>query len=85
MPLGDFEPGADIFSRFNRFGCYLGERQIVYYFNDMPYCAMPNLVGAGPWYMLMQVAVGGAVGQPSDPKAFPVRMYIGNVKVIQFS
>ena len=36
VPLGDFEPGADIFSRFNRFGCYLGERQIVYYFNDGP-------------------------------------------------
>jgi hypothetical protein len=85
VPLSDVEPGADIFSRFNRFGCYLGERQIVYYFNDRPYCAMPNLVGAGPWYMLMQVAVGGAVGQPSDPKAFPVRMYIANVKVIQFS
>ncbi len=84
VPLGDFEPGADIFSRFNRFGCYLGERQIVYYFNDRPYCAMPNLVGAGPWYVLMQVAVGGAVGQPSDPKAFPVRMCIANVKVIQF-
>jgi Glycosyl hydrolases family 16 len=85
VPLSDVEPGADIFSRFNRFGCYLGERQIVYYFNDRPYCAMPNLVGTGPWYMLMQVAVGGAVGQPSDPKAFPVRMYIANVKVIQFS
>jgi hypothetical protein len=85
VPLSDFEPGADIFSRFNRFGCYLGERQIVYYFNDRPYCAMPNLVGAGPWYMLMQVAVGGAVGQPSDPKAFPVRMYIANVKVVQIS
>jgi hypothetical protein len=33
----------------------------------------------------MQVAVGGAVGQPSDPKAFPVRMYIANVKVVRFS
>jgi Glycosyl hydrolases family 16 len=84
VPLTQFEPDADIFSRFNRFGCYVGERQIVYYFNDRPYCAMPNLAGEGPWYMLMDVAVGGLEGQPSDPKAFPARMYIANVKVIQF-
>jgi len=85
VPLNQFETDADIFSRFNRFGCYVGERQIVYYFNDRPYCAMPNLAGAGPWYMLMDVAVGGLVAQPSDPAAFPARMYIANVKVTQFA
>jgi hypothetical protein len=84
VPLSHLEPGADIFARFNRYGCYIGEKQILYYFNGSPYCAMPNLVGAGPWYMLMNVAVGGLVGEPKDPTAFPARMYIANVKVIQF-
>ena len=59
MPLSLVEKGVDLFSRFNRFGCHIGRQQIVYYLNDKPYCAMPNLVGAGPWYMLMDVAVGG--------------------------
>ena len=84
MPLGLVEDGANLFSRFNRFGCLIGKQQIVYYFNDKPYCAMPNLVGAGPWYMLMDVAVGGPAGEPSDPGAFPARLYIAGVKVIQF-
>jgi beta-glucanase (GH16 family) len=84
MPLGLVEKDVDLFSRFNRFGCLIGRKQIVYYFNDRPYCAMPNLVGAGPWYMLMDVAVGGPAGEPSDPSAFPARMYIAGVKVIQF-
>jgi len=75
---------STFFSRFNRFGCHIGRQQIVYYLNDKPYCAMPNLVGAGPWYMLMDVAVGGPAGEPGDPGAFPARMYIAGVKVIQF-
>lgn len=85
IKLSDFEPGADIFTRFNRFGCYLGEKEIVWYFNDRPYRAAANLVGPGPWYMLMDVAVGGLVPAPSDPFAFPARIYIRGVKVIQFS
>jgi hypothetical protein len=84
MPLSLVEKGVDLFSRFNRFGCHIGRQQIVYYLNDKPYCAMPNLVGAGPWYMLMDVAVGGPAGEPGDPGAFPARMYIAGVKVIQF-
>ena len=84
MPLGLVEEGANLFSRFNRFGCLIGKQQIVYYLNDKPYCAMPNLVGAGPWYMLMDVAVGGPADEPSDPAAFPARMHIAGVKVIQF-
>ncbi|MBR0697922.1 family 16 glycosylhydrolase [Bradyrhizobium lablabi] len=84
MPLGLVEEGVDLFSRFNRFGCLIGKQKIVYYLNDKPYCAMPNLVGAGPWYMLMDVAVGGPAGEPSDPSAFPARMYIDGVKVVQF-
>ncbi|WGS18270.1 MULTISPECIES: family 16 glycosylhydrolase [unclassified Bradyrhizobium] len=84
MPLGLVEEGANLFSRFNRFGCLIGKQQIVYYLNDKPYCAMPNLVGAGPWYMLMDVAIGGPAGEPSDPSAFPARMHIAGVKVIQF-
>jgi Glycosyl hydrolases family 16 len=84
MPLGLVEEGANLFSRFNRFGCLVGEQQIVYYVNHKPYCVMPNRVGAGPWYMLMDVAVGGPAGEPSDPGAFPARMYVAGVKVIQF-
>jgi hypothetical protein len=84
IKLSEVEPGADIFSRFNRYGCYLGETQIAFYFNDQPYHTMPNLVGAGPWYMLLDVAVGGLVGVPSDPKAFPARLYIAGVKIVQF-
>ena len=84
VPLSQFEQGADIFARFNRFGCYIGQDQIVYYFNDKPYCAVPNMVGPGPWYMLLDVAVGGPAGEPRDPGAFPARMYIAGVKVIQF-
>ncbi|SIO35401.1 Glycosyl hydrolases family 16 [Bradyrhizobium erythrophlei] len=84
IKLSDFEPGADIFTRFNRFGCFLGETEIVWYFNGKPYRAMANLVGPGPWYMLMDVAVGGLVAAPSDPSAFPARMYIRGVKVVQF-
>jgi hypothetical protein len=85
IKLGEIEPNADIFARFNRFGCYLGATQIVCYFNGRPYHAMPNLVGPGPWYMLMDVAVGGLVGPPVDPKDFPARMDIAGVKVVQFS
>jgi predicted heme/steroid binding protein len=85
VPLSHFEHGADIFERFNRLGCFIGEKQITYYFNDKPYCAMPNLVGPGPWYMLMDVAVGGLVREPSDPSAFPAPMYIAGVRVVQFS
>ncbi|TFV43135.1 glycoside hydrolase family 16 protein [Bradyrhizobium niftali] len=84
VPLTHVEPGADIFARFNRFGCFLSERQITYYFNGKPFCAMPNLVGVGPWYMLIDVTVGGVVGQPPDASIFPARMYIASVKVIQF-
>ncbi|TYL87173.1 glycoside hydrolase family 16 protein [Bradyrhizobium cytisi] len=84
VPLTHVEPGADIFSRFNRFGCFIGEKQIVYYFNDKPFCAMPNLLGPGSWYMLVDVAVGGIVGEPSDASAFPARMSIASVKVIQY-
>jgi len=84
MPLGLVEEGASLFSRFNRFGCLIGTQQIVYYFNDKPYCAMPNLVGAGPWYMLLDVAVGGPAGEPENPSAFPARMHIAGVKVSQF-
>lgn len=84
IKLSDFEPGADIFTRFNRFGCYLGNAEIVWYFNDKPYRAAANLVGPGPWYMLMDVAVGGLVATPSDPSAFPARMYIRGVRVVQF-
>lgn len=84
VPLSQFEHGADIFSRFNRFGCFIGEKQITYYFNGRPYCGMPNLVGSGAWYMLLDVAVGGLVREPSDPSAFPARMYIAGVKVIEF-
>lgn len=83
VPLSLIEPGADIYARRNRFGCYLGEKQIVYYFNDKPYCAMPNMMGRGPWYMLLNVAVGGIVGRPPDPTAFPAKMTIGGVKVLQ--
>lgn len=85
VPLAHVEPGADIFARFNRFGCFLGENQITYYFNGRPFCAMPNLVGAGPWYVLMDVTVGGVLGEPSAPKAFPARMYLAGVRVVQFS
>jgi hypothetical protein len=85
VPLRQFEQGADIFARFNRFGCFIGEKQITYYFNGEPYCGMPNLVGAGPWYMLMDVAVGGLVREPSDPSAFPAPLHIAGVKVFQFS
>lgn len=85
IKLSDFEPDADIFARFNRFGCYLGETQIVWYFNGRPFRAMTNFVGPGPWYMLMDVAVGGQVATPSDPMAFPARMHIAGVKVVQFS
>ncbi|WP_456802496.1 glycoside hydrolase family 16 protein [Bradyrhizobium sp. USDA 4474] len=84
VPLRRVEPEADIFERFNRFGCLIGEKQIVYYFNRKPYCAMPNLVGAGPWFMLLDVAVGGLVGEPRDPTAFPARMLVAGVKVVQF-
>jgi hypothetical protein len=84
VPLAHLEPGADLFSRFNRLGCFLGEKQISYYFNGRPFCAMPNLVGPGPWYMLLDVTVGGVVGEPSDPMSFPSRMYIAGVKVVQF-
>lgn len=84
VPLRHVEPEADIFGRFNRFGCLIGETQIVYYFNGKPYCAMPNLVGAGPWFMLLDVAVGGLVGEPRNPKAFPARMHVAGVKVVQF-
>ena len=84
IKLGEIEPNADIFARFNRFGCYLGATQIVCYFNGRPYHAMPNLVGPGPWYMLMDVAVGGLVGPPVDPKDFPARMEIAGVKVVQY-
>jgi beta-glucanase (GH16 family) len=84
VELTDFEPGADIFARFNRFGCYLGETEIVWYFNDRPYRGMTNLVGPGPWYMLMDVAVGGLVAAPSDPSIFPAPMYIRGVKVVQY-
>jgi hypothetical protein len=84
VELTDFEPGADIFARFNRFGCYLGETEIVWYFNDRPYRGMTNLVGPGPWYMLMDVAVGGLVAEPSDPSIFPAPMYIRGVKVVQY-
>ncbi|WP_354065071.1 family 16 glycosylhydrolase [Bradyrhizobium sp. RT6a] len=84
VPLTHVEPGADVFAKFNRFGCLLGEKQITYYFNDKPFCAMPNLVGAGPWYVLIDVTVGGVLGEPSDPKAFPARMHVAAVKVAQF-
>ncbi|OAF16755.1 hypothetical protein AXW67_11955 [Bradyrhizobium neotropicale] len=84
MPLGLIEEGVDLFSRFNRFGCFIGEQQLIYYLNGRPYCAMPNRVGAGPWYMLMDVAVGGPAGEPNGPGGFPARMYIAGVKVIQF-
>lgn len=84
VPLAHFESDANIFSRFNRFGCLIAEKQIVYYFNGKPYCAMPNLVGPGPWYMLIDVAVGGVAGEP-DPRAFPAAMQIAGVKVVQFS
>ena len=84
IKLGEIEPNADIFARFNRFGCFLGATQIVCYFNGSPYHAMPNLVGPGPWYMLMDVAVGGLVGPPVDPKDFPARMDIAGVKVVQY-
>lgn len=84
VPLTHVEPGADVFARFNRFGCLIGEKQITYYFNDKPFCAMPNLVGAGPWYVLIDVTVGGVLGEPSDSKAFPARMHVAGVKVVQF-
>lgn len=85
VKLNEFERDADIFSRFNRFGCFLGKSEIVWYFNGKPYRAASNSVGPGPWYMLMDVAVGGLVAAPSDPSAFPARMYIREVKVVQFS
>jgi hypothetical protein len=85
VKLGEIEPNADIFARFNRFGCYLGATQIVCYFNGRPYHAMPNLVGPGPWYMLMDVAVGGLAGPPANPKDFPARMDIAGVTVVQYS
>lgn len=81
FPLGRVAPHADIFARYNRFGCYLGERRIVFYFNDQPYCAIPNQVGPGPWYMLLNVAVGGFAGKALDPAQFPARMSIAGVKV----
>ncbi|WBL80323.1 family 16 glycosylhydrolase [Bradyrhizobium xenonodulans] len=84
VPLAHLEPGADLFSKFNRLGCLIGENQITYYFNGKPFCAMPNLVGAGPWYMLLDVTVGGVLGEPSDPKSFPARMHVAGVKVVQF-
>lgn len=84
VPLTHLEQGADIFSRFNRFGCLLGEKQITYYFNGKPFCAMPNLVGIGSWYMLIDVAVGGVVGEPPEPNMFPARFHIANIRVIQF-
>lgn len=84
VPLTHVEPGADVFAKFNRFGCLLGEKQITYYFNDKPFCAMPNLVGAGPWYVLIDVTVGGVVGEPNDPEAFPARMHVAGVKIVQF-
>ncbi|MGY3499940.1 glycoside hydrolase family 16 protein [Bradyrhizobium sp. USDA 4471] len=85
IKLDEFEPDADIFSRFNRFGCFLGKSEIVWYFNGKPYRAASNSVGSGPWYMLMDVAVGGLVAAPPNPSAFPARMYIREVKVVQFS
>lgn len=84
IKLGDVEPGADIFARFNRYGCYLGEKEVVWYFNRKPYRAMINFAGAGPWYMLMDVAVGGLVPVPSDSAAFPAPMHIRGVRVVQF-
>ncbi len=85
IKLGEIEPNADIFARFNRFGCYLGATQIVRQFNGRPCHAMPNLVGSGAWYMLMDVAVGGLAGLPANPKDFPARMDIAGVTVVQYS
>jgi hypothetical protein len=85
IKLGEIEPNADIFARFTRFGCYLGATQIVCYFNRKPCHAMPNLVGSGPWYMLMDVAVGGLAGPPANPKDLPARMDIAGVTVVQYS
>lgn len=85
VKLGETEPNADIFARFNRFRCYLGAPQIVCQFNGRPCHAMPNLVGSGAWYMLMDVAGGGLAGPPANPKDFPARMDIAGVTVVQYS
>lgn len=81
VPLHQFEDGADIFSKYNRFGCFLGERQVTFYFNDKPYCGIPNRSGKGPWYLLINIAVGGLVPRPTSIEEFPARLAISRVRV----
>ncbi len=84
---GWYNVGVDITQSFNTYGVDIEPTGITYYFDGKPYATCPaNSETDKPFYMLVNLAVGGPGSWPSTPdmsNVWPANMYIEYVRAYQ--
>jgi beta-glucanase (GH16 family) len=64
-------------------GVYWGDDEVVFYCDDVPYFAVPNVFPDKDCYLQINIAVGGLVTKPAVPTSYSAQMPIEWVKVWQ--
>jgi beta-glucanase (GH16 family) len=76
--------GVDLSADFHTYGVNIEPDKITWYFDRKPYASChPNPDTNKPFYMLINLAVGGWPGSPDANTPFPAYMYIDYVRAYQ--
>jgi beta-glucanase (GH16 family) len=76
--------GVDLSKDFHTYGVDVEPGSITYYFDRKPYATcQPNPDDNKPFYMLVNLAVGGWAGSPTSATVFPSYLYVDYVRAYQ--
>ena len=79
-----YDLGTDLTSGFHTYGVDIEIDKITYYFDGKPYASCPGNPDTNkPFYMLLNLAVGGWPGSPDVNTPWPSYMYIDYVRAYQ--